>query len=102
MPFKTSEEHYHFRKEWGGSGYDKSRYQLRKKIMIEALDGKCVECGSVEELQFDHIDPATKSFSIMRRWNRSWDSLLDELQKCQLLCNTCHLAKTKRQRADLA
>lgn len=94
MPLKSQEKSTEFRKEWGGSEYDKSRYQTRKNIMIQALDGKCVQCESTENLEFDHIDPETKSFSVMKLWNRSWDVLLPELEKCQLLCKECHKAKS--------
>ena len=32
------------------------------------LGGKCECCGSTFNLQFDHIDPTTKSFSIAKKY----------------------------------
>jgi hypothetical protein len=79
---------------WNRTEYDRSRYFRVKDDLIACLGGKCVQCGSSELLEFDHIIPATKSFAIMKRWNRGLDVLLPELEKCQLLCTTCHSAKT--------
>jgi hypothetical protein len=36
----------------------------RRKRLIEMLGGKCARCGSAESLEFDHIDPSTKKFTI--------------------------------------
>ena len=58
------------------------------------LGGACVRCGAVEQLEFDHIDPATKSFNLSIGWSRSWDTIVAELGKCQLLCHDCHKAKS--------
>lgn len=76
------------------TSYDDERYVDRKKVLVAAMGGVCATCESDEELEFDHVDPATKSFSIMKRWNSPLTELLEELKKCQLLCKVCHLAKT--------
>ena len=39
---------------------NKKNRDERRKILIERLGGKCVKCGTTENLQFDHIDPNTK------------------------------------------
>ena len=64
----------------------------RKAIMIEMLGGKCVDCGTTENLQFDHIDPSKKSFNIACVLS---ERMLAELEKCELRCGDCHLEKTK-------
>lgn len=69
-----------------------SRRRLAAK---ELLGGSCVECGSIEGLQFDHIDRRTKSFSIAANWGRKWTETVAELQKCQLLCQPCHDRKSR-------
>jgi|SRR6185437_9146846 len=71
-----------------------ARYHERKRQALTLLGGACVQCGTTEDLEFDHIDPATKTFTITERIFRTWDQLLPELAKCQLLCETCHAAKT--------
>lgn len=82
------------------SGADrKSIWRERTKARaIAVLGGQCVECGSREELEFDHVDGATKAFDISHgiRDGLSRDRLEAELRKCQLLCATCHREKTMR------
>lgn len=67
----------------------------RKQHLLERLGGKCVECGTTKRLQFDHIDPRTKSFTIAAKLTSSIEVLYEEVDKCQLLCPDCHLEKTK-------
>ena len=73
------------------------RYRRRRVIAIGRLGGKCTKCGSVENLQFDHIEPAEKSFTITKMWSVSEERFTAELEKCQLLCVTCHQDKTNEQ-----
>lgn len=55
---------------------------------------RCGKCGSVEELELDHVDPSQKiSHKI---WSWSATRRAAELAKCQVLCSTCHKAKTLR------
>jgi hypothetical protein len=67
-----------------------------REILIEKMGGKCVECGCKESLEFDHIDPSTKSFNIAAGYTKPKEILLAEVAKCQLLCNKCHIEKTKK------
>lgn len=75
--------------------YDLDRYYQRKKEAVRYLGGKCVVCGTIEMLEFDHVDPATKTYNVTLIMLHSDDRLYDELDKCQLLCHTCHKEKTK-------
>jgi hypothetical protein len=83
--------------EWDRSDYDQARYQAAKAKLIELLGGKCVRCGSSEDLQFDHVERELKEFAITDRWNRSPAELQAELAKCQLLCREHHLEKTRSE-----
>lgn len=74
--------------------YMKRRYKQRKEKAILLLGGKCLECGTTEDLQFDHINPDEKSFNISKMWSISEARFLKELSKCQLLCELHHLNKT--------
>jgi hypothetical protein len=77
--------------------YDRERYRKRLDKCIEYLGGKCAVCGSTENLQFDHIDPKTKSFTIATKWKLPFEKLKPELGLCQLLCWPHHIEKTMRE-----
>ena len=81
------------------SEYDSTRYQAAKRELQGYLGDICAECGSDESLEFDHIDPATKEFAIMSRWNSPLEALRPELDKCQLLCTDCHMDKSRRDKS---
>ena len=82
--------------------YMKTRWQQRRKAAIEFLGGKCVVCDTTENLQFDHIVPATKDGTVARMSSLSEEVFWREIDKCQLLCKDCHEAKTKVERAEKA
>lgn len=75
--------------------YNISKYHWRRQALIVLLGGKCTRCGSIKNLEFDHIDPKSKSYSISRILVHSWNKVLEEIKKCQLLCHECHLEKNK-------
>jgi hypothetical protein len=73
-----------------------NRRKSRRAQLIEMSGGACVKCGSKEELHFDHKDPKKRSFRLNgRALDGSWEKILKEWAKCQLLCRLCHLQKTK-------
>lgn len=74
--------------------YHRDYFYRRKARLIAILGGKCIECGSTENLEFDHIDPTTKIFSITQRIKERDETVLPELAKCQLLCKKHHKAKS--------
>jgi DNA-binding CsgD family transcriptional regulator len=67
----------------------------RRKRKIELLEykgGKCEVCGyskSIYSLQFHHLDPEKKDFTIGGR-NYSWERMKKEVDKCILVCANCH------------
>lgn len=77
--------------------YMLDRYHKIRSICIGLLGGKCTQCESVENLEFDHINKINKSFHIGKIMNVSLGNLYKELPKCQLLCKKCHLDKTIRE-----
>lgn len=70
------------------------RYNERMREARTLLGGKCVRCGIINDLELDHIDPKTKSFTIAKMWNIRKELFDIEIKKCQLLCQQCHEAKT--------
>ena len=67
---------------------------IRKFCCLIMLGGRCVHCGSQEELQFDHVERTTKEYQIGDLWLGSLEKLLTEIFKCQLLCWPCHIKKS--------
>ena len=66
--------------------------QRRKKWAVEAFGGKCGICGydkCVEALEFHHLDPSQKEFTLTASVaNRQ--VFVEELKKCVCLCSNCH------------
>jgi hypothetical protein len=67
----------------------------------------CRDCGESDPvvLEFDH--QRDKAFAIGQALSyRNWQSLLDEIAKCEVVCANCHRRRTARQRgtvrADMA
>ena len=69
------------------------RYHERMAWAREELGGACVVCGATDDLDLDHIDPATKVGTVARIWSYSEARFRAEVSKCQLLCDPCHKAK---------
>ena len=71
-----------------------ARRRRVKEILVAESGGACVLCGYsryVGALQFHHIDPAEKAFSLSARGlARSLDKARREVAKCVLLCANCH------------
>lgn len=67
----------------------------RKKQLIELSGGKCKICGyskCLRALTFHHRNPEDKCFELNTNEikSKNWESILDELKKCDLLCVRCH------------
>lgn len=77
--------------------YQLARYHQRKRDAIVFLGGKCVTCGTTEQLEIDHIDRVTKSFPVSKMWAIKEEKFYEELRKCQLLCKSHHLEKTREE-----
>ncbi len=75
----------------------KAVHARRKKVRemaVEYKGGKCEKCRyhrCIDALEFHHIDPDQKDFSISHRgYTRSWERVKAELDKCMILCANCH------------
>lgn len=77
--------------------YNLRRYHTRRQHAIEQLGGKCVDCGSTNDLEFDHTVREDKLFDSKRWMNVSLAKFEAEIQKCVLRCSPCHKIRTSQQ-----
>jgi hypothetical protein len=82
------------------TGYLTERRAKRRQLLKDHIGGKCVACGSLEDLQFNHKNPAEKQFTISEIIHKNLDFVLKEVEKCELLCKECHKEETRRQYKD--
>lgn len=82
-----------------GRGFCHNHYRIHTRQMfwdhvIAERGGSCERCGNEYPpvvFDFHHRDPSEKRFSIgSAMGNRSWDELMEEVAKCDLLCANCH------------
>ena len=86
MPFKTKHARALYQRRWENA---------RREAWIRR-NGPCVVCGSIEQLQVDHINPMLKITH--RVWSWSKLRMEAELKKCQVLCVACHRDKTAKNK----
>ena len=71
----------------------------RAEYLVEFFRQRsCVDCGEGDPLvlEFDHL--GNKKFNIARGLsNRSWQAVLDEIAKCDVVCANCHRRRTARR-----
>src|SRR5262249_2881732 len=75
----------------------KQRLRLeRTQYLIEYFASHpCVDCREADPvvLEFDHLHE--KSFAIgPKLTTRSWRSILEEIEKCEVVCANCHRRRT--------
>jgi len=62
----------------------------------------CVDCGEPDPvvLEFDHLE--RKAFDIGQALPyRNWQSILDEISTCEVVCANCHRRRTARRKGSL-
>jgi hypothetical protein len=68
--------------------------------------GSCHDCGLVitvdtlYRFDFDHREPRLKKFTLSNVRTNSVEAILDEIDKCDVVCKNCHADRTHRQRRD--
>jgi len=99
---KLKDEFYNRRNGKGNSVYCKhcsnnQAVERQKKFKQQCIDykgGKCVSCGYKKcnnVLEFHHLDPSKKEFSIAHAKLTSFNEKVKrELDNCALVCANCH------------
>lgn len=78
--------------------------EKRKWIADIKMASGCVDCGykvHASALQFDHLPQYEKCFSVgVATSSKSKQSILDEINKCEVRCANCHAIKTAERRKE--
>lgn len=72
----------------------KRRGEDRKLKLVKMKGGKCQKCGydkNYSALCFHHLRDKRFGITIRECSNNSWNVLLEEVDKCVLLCHNCHM-----------
>jgi hypothetical protein len=69
----------------------------KRRLMFEYLSAhQCVDCGERDHvvLEFDHLRDKTMNISQMMTRDYTWNSVLHEIEKCEIVCANCHRRRT--------
>lgn len=96
----TDDEYRERKKTWRKERREKLAKLNGSKLREYLNTHPCVTCGEPDPivLTFDHRDKETKLFNIGDKALRmKWEKILEEIEKCDVLCSNCHLRKTATQ-----
>jgi hypothetical protein len=78
------------------------RLQRTRRLLDYFKSHPCVDCGESDPvvLEFDHL--RDKSFAVAAKLvNYRWERILEEIEKCEVVCANCHRRRTARRRGAL-
>lgn len=88
----NKQEVFDFLKSSNYRRFKSSRQRLKEKL-VEYKGGKCVKCGydkCITALEFHHLDPDCKDFTISSGDVIAFEKAKKEVDKCILVCANCH------------
>jgi ribosomal protein L35 len=95
---EDSKRHYYRNKEQYLARNRKKRATLSDFLHKYKEFKGCGDCGAkfpYYVLDFDHRDPTQKVFEPARLARQgSWDKMLEEIAKCDVVCANCHRVRT--------
>jgi hypothetical protein len=80
------------------------RMQRTTYLLRYFTEHPCTDCGESDPvvLEFDHLEPDAKCFNIGQSLPyRSWQTILEEIAKCDVVCANCHRRRTARRKGSL-
>ena len=80
--------------------YMRRRRDKRKDILVEMHGDKCMDCGNTFHkcaYDFHHLNEFEKKFEIAPALDRNWEKLLEEANKCVMICSNCHRVRHYRE-----
>lgn len=79
------------------------RYLKVRAVIDAAKSGPCADCGKNYPpyvMDFDHRDPAEKSYGLARMAMMAIPRILAEIAKCDAVCANCHRERTHNRLND--
>lgn len=79
------------KKQW------KERKNEIRKLVILEKDKPCADCGikyPYYVMDFDHTRDKKFNLSVAARHQRSLKSVMEEIEKCEVVCANCHRIRT--------
>ena len=113
MPLKDKEKRREYQREYMRKWYQNNKakhigYVRKRDLKIQVWfreykkSLRCEVCGENHPacLDFHHINPHTKKFSVSTRRDRpSMEALKAKIAKCRVLCSNCHRKEHWEERA---
>lgn len=92
---KIRNKHYRDNKAHDVSTITLRREELKNWYRDFKATLKCERCGQDHPatIQFHHPDPSIKEFEISRAVHNGFsiETIMKEVEKCEILCSNCHL-----------
>jgi hypothetical protein len=84
---------------------EKRRIQIQSKVNEIKSNSPCLDCGGSFHpvaMDFDHVR-GTKKYGISNMVSRRMplDTILKEIEKCEVRCAPCHRTRHKNERAAI-
>ena len=80
----------------------RARLERTRYLIAYFATHPCVDCGETDPvvLEFDHL--RDKEFEVTQALaDRRWSRILEEIEKCDVVCANCHRRRTCRRRRSL-
>lgn len=78
----------------------------KRKAYVDKLKAEtpCMDCGNnfpPVAMDFDHRDGTEKYKNVSQLLKYSWKKMLEEIQKCDIVCSNCHRVRTQQRLASV-
>lgn len=96
-----SKAHYEANKPYYFKRNRRRQKELQAFLRELKHNKRCKDCKKrfpYWQLQFDHLDPSSKLANVSSLTTRGKKKLLEEIEKCDLVCANCHADRTFRRR----
>jgi len=107
---KYLEKNREYQRKWFAKNREEQRKRVRNNTdkvvnsnrakLIEYLTlHPCIDCGEDDPivLDCDHLRDKKYNISYMMKRGYCWESILQELEKCEIRCANCHRRRTSQQ-----